>query len=109
MKPSSLNLQQSSSLNGSPSFTMMAPGHHVAQATFQMPKVSDSPTVYAHSDSYMHKNEKALNGFPSWDYWDHHHSKPHSGYPSQSFRNNMTRGGITQQRRTLPKPPTNIH
>lgn len=72
IKPSSLSIRQSSALNGSPSYTLMG------APNFQMPTVSESPTVQGQTNSLV-----AINGVLG----DHHRSLP------------------SQPRRTLPQPP----
>jgi hypothetical protein len=80
IKPSSLSLRQSSTLNGSPSYTLIGAPH------FQMPKVSDSPTVIGRTDSLVQMNGRA---------GEHHRTLP----PVDRSHT---------LRRTLPQPPSNL-
>ena len=77
IKPSSLSIRQSSALNGSPSYTLMG------APNFQMPTVSESPTLMGQADSLV-----AMNGWVG----DHHRTLPQPGV-------------VPYQRRSLPQPP----
>jgi len=79
IKPSSLSIRQSSTLNGSPGYNLIGAPH------FQMPKVSDSPTVIGRTDSLVQMNGRA---------GEHHRTLP----PVDRSHT---------LRRTLPQPPTN--
>ena len=80
IKPSSLSIRQSSALNGSPSYTLMGAQH------FQMPIVSESPTLLGQTDSLV-----AMNGWIG----EHHRTLPQN--PHRQYE--------PRERRSLPQPP----
>lgn len=83
VKPSSLSLRQSSALPGSPSYMSLL----AAQSNnYQMPIVSESPSVHRTTDSMV-----AMNGWIG----EHHRTLPQPLVGSRDYG----------QRRTLPQPP----
>ena len=93
VKPSSLSLRQSSALNGSPSY-MSLMGAQAQCTNFQMPIVSESPSVQQHH-SQMNRTDSmvAMNGWIG----EHHRTLPQP-LASRDY----------SQRRTLPQPPVSF-
>ena len=93
VKPSSLSLRQSSALNGSPSY-MSLMGAQAQCTNFQMPTVSESPSVQQHH-SQMNRTDSmvAMNGWIG----EHHRTLPQP-LASRDY----------SQRRTLPQPPVSF-
>ena len=90
VKPSSLSLRQSSALNGSTSY-MSLMGAQAQCTNFQMPIVSESPSVQQHH-SQMNRTDSmvAMNGWIG----EQHRTLPQP-LASRDY----------SQRRTLPQPP----
>ena len=93
VKPSSLSLRQSSALNGSTSY-MSLMGAQAQCTNFQMPIVSESPSVQQHH-SQMNRTDSmvAMNGWIG----EHHRTLPQP-LASRDY----------SQRRTLPQPPVSF-